>query len=436
MSRLSTFACSFGLLLAACGAPVEPDADLDGEGASGVGGSGMTGDGDGLPVGGTNSSGGATGIGGMSGVGGGTIASGGGTTTDTGGTASGGATVTGPVADIFQHCDFGGWGVELELGDYTTADLVALGATDNNVSSVQVSPGYEVILFDGNNFTGNSLTLTSDTACTVSQSFNDITSSIRVQEAGNGSGGATSTGGSSGSGGSDGIGGVGPTSCQPAFETACKPDINFNNQHSDGGGALFDDLFPDFETAMKDITCTVCSILYRDPDEIPQNKRHSTVNVTIDAHDGVAYASGNSITISVNHLQNFNNPDSAYVEYRGVLVHETAHLYQHYGNGGTGEGMADAVRIRVGLYPQGRCNVGGSWRDAYTTSGCFYSWLTGPSVYHSIAYESYDANLPYKINATLSGTSGEGAYTAVSNLLQSTFGQSVEDLWDLYQADL
>jgi hypothetical protein len=47
-----------------------------------------------------------------------------------------------------------------------------------------------------------------------------------------------------------------------------------------------------------------------------------------------------------------------------------------------------------------------------------------------------DPNLPYKINATLAGTSGEGAYTAVANLLQATFGQNVDTLWGLYQDDL
>lgn len=266
------------------------------------------------------------------------------------------------------------------------------------------------------------------------------TSGGAIAAGGTGSGGAEGPGsGGTGSGGSPGTGGTdsqGPVSCQPAFETACKPDINFDNQHANGGGALFNQLFPDIVSEMKDVACTVCSILYRSPDEIPQNRRHETINLTIDAHDGVAYASGNSITISVNHLQNYTNPDSAAVEFRGVLVHETAHLYQNYGNGGTGEGMADCVRLRVGLYPQGRCNPGGSWRDAYTTSGCFYSWLTGPSSYHAIAHPNSDPDLPYKINAALAGTSGEGAYTAASNLLETSFGQNVDTLWTQYQSDL
>lgn len=334
------------------------------------------------------------------------------------------------ASDLFEHCDYGGYGVELSLGDYTTADLVALGALDNDVSSVQVSPGYEVVLFGEDGFSGSSVTITSDTSCTVALSFNDLTSSVRVQAASGG------TGGNAGTGGSDNLGEEGVTSCQPAFETACKPNIVFDNQHAEGGGALFDELFPDIESEMKDIACTVCSILYRSPDEIPQNKRHSTINLTIDAHDGVAYASGNSITISVNHLQNYTNPSSAFIEFRGVMVHETAHLYQHYGNGGTGEGMADNVRIRVGLYSPGRCNPGGSWRDAYTTSGCFYSWLTGPSSYHENHHPSADPNLPYAINGVLAGTSGEGAYTAVANLLLATFGQDVDALWTAYQNDL
>jgi hypothetical protein len=340
------------------------------------------------------------------------------------------------VVSVFQHCDYGGWEVELGVGEYTAAALAELGVSDNNVSSLTVSPGYEAVLFEGDDFSGESITVTADTSCTVALDFNDLTSSIRIQEAtGGGTGGSTGTGGGSGSGGSDNTG-VGPTSCQPEFETVCKPQINFDNQQSNGGGALFDELFPDIENTMQDVACTVCSILYRNAAEVPQNRRYTTINLTIDNHDGVAYASGNSITISAQHLKNYTDPAKAYTEYRGVMTHETVHLYQNYGNGGTGEGMADCVRIRVGLYEPGRCNPGGSWKDAYTTSGCFYSWLTGPSSYHANSHPAADENLPYKLNAALAGTNGDAAYTAVSNVLQATFGQNADALWTQYQNDL
>jgi hypothetical protein len=272
-------------------------------------------------------------------------------------------------------------------------------------------------------------------SCVTDVGFNDLTSSIRVQAAGNGSGGMTSSGGS-GSGGMSSTGDPGITTCQPAFETACKPNINFTNPWAATDAAHFNALFPDIESEMKDVACTVCSMLYRTPEEIPESRRHTTINLTIKDISPPAHAFGNTIEIDIDHVKNYTNPDSAYVEFRGVMVHETAHLYQHYGNGGTGEGMADCVRVQIGLYGPNRCNPGGTWKDAYTTSGCFYSWLTGPSAYHSNHHPSSDPNLPYKLNTALAGTSGEGAYTAVAGVLQATFGQNVDTLWTAYQNDL
>jgi hypothetical protein len=252
--------------------------------------------------------------------------------------------------------------------------------------------------------------------------------------AGRGGSGGAAGGGRGGSGGSGGGGGVGPTSCQPQFETACKPNINVMN-NDPTGAKNFTDAITDPVATMKDVACIVCSILFRTPDEIPSNRRHTTINLTLEPAGPPAFAGGNSLTISTNHIRNFTGA-RARTEFLGVMVHETVHLYQNYGNGGTGEGMADCVRVRVALYEQGRCNRGGSWRDAYTTSGCFYSWLTGPSAYHTWAHDAADPDIPYKINKALAGTNGDAAYTAISNLLQQTFGQSVDALWTAYQADL
>ena len=71
------------------------------------------------------------------------------------------------------------------------------------------------------------------------------------------------------------------------------------------------------------------------------------------------------------------------------------HLYQNYGTGGTGEGLSDLVRARTGYYPKSRFRKGeGTWRDAYTASGNFYSWLTGPCSYHSTFHPKNDLDLP------------------------------------------
>lgn len=86
---------------------------------------------------------------------------------------------TGGEARVYEHCNMEGWSLPLGLGDHRPADLRAPFA-DNSVSAVRASPGWQVMLFDGPNLDGQSLTLTGEAACLVDRDFNDRTSSIRV----------------------------------------------------------------------------------------------------------------------------------------------------------------------------------------------------------------------------------------------------------------
>src|SRR5690606_21773764 len=156
MSKVLSACSATFLFLVSCGAPVESDSTGDGDGESS--GGALLGDGD-FATGGLNAGTGAEG-----GDGGSDVAS--------GGSGTGGAEPNGPVAELFQHCDYGGWTVSLEIGDYTTADLIFLGALDNDASSLHVAPGFEVVLFEGDDFTGSSVTITADTPCVVAHSFN------------------------------------------------------------------------------------------------------------------------------------------------------------------------------------------------------------------------------------------------------------------------
>jgi hypothetical protein len=160
------------------------------------------------------------------------------------------------------------------------------------------------------------------------------------------------------------------------------------------------------------------------------------IRIVLDTHGGVAQAGGEQIQFDLNYIAGYRNrtPDVIKQEMLGVLQHETVHLYQNYGTGGTGEGLADLVRARTGYYPKSRFRKGeGTWRDAYTASGNFYSWLTGPCSYHSTFYPKNDLDLPYKINKVLGGKSGNAAFDAVSALLQTTFGKGPDELWVEYQ---
>ncbi|WP_200976039.1 hypothetical protein [Echinicola sp. 20G] len=80
---------------------------------------------------------------------------------------------------VFQHSSYNGWGLNLSEGSYTTADLEALGGVNNDISSIKVPLGYEVTLFDGDNFTGDSYVAGPGNISFLS-SFNDKASSIIV----------------------------------------------------------------------------------------------------------------------------------------------------------------------------------------------------------------------------------------------------------------
>ncbi len=97
-------------------------------------------------------------------------------------TAATSTQLAGGEARIYEHCDLEGWNLPLGLGDFRPGDLRA-PYSDNNVSSVLASPGWQVTLFDGPNFDGESVTVTGQETCLVASNFNDRTSSIRVTRA-------------------------------------------------------------------------------------------------------------------------------------------------------------------------------------------------------------------------------------------------------------
>lgn len=284
---------------------------------------------------------------------------------------------------------------------------------------------------------------TSNMAGTTSLAGSIMSGGAGMSGSNGGAGGAGSVnGGSSGAGGATagaGGGGLGPfgiTSCQPAFEEACKPPVIFTNGDPNDKGKVFTDAVPDVVKAEQEIACTACSILYRDPSEIPNNKHPKQIKIVLDFHGGVAQAGGDQIQFDLDYINGYKGRDPAVIkqEMLGVLQHETVHLYQNYGTGGTGEGLADLVRARTGYYPKSRFRKGeGTWKDAYTASGNFYSWLTGPCSYHSTFYPQHDLDLPYKINKALTGKSGDASFDAVAALLQTTFGKGPDALWTEYQ---
>lgn len=338
------------------------------------------------------------------------------------------------AASVACGDDLGTIGDETGGGGTTTVTAGTTGLAGSGVSAGTSAGGTPGVASGGTATAG-----TSSTAGTPSGG----TGTAGTAAGGTGGSGGGSGGGSSGSGGAAGgsgggnaIGPFGITSCQPAFEVACKPPIEFVNGDPNGRGKVFTNVIPDVTKTEQDIACIACSILYRTPDEIPANKRPKKIRLVLDEHGGVAQAGGEQIQFDLNYINGYAGRTEAVIrqEMMGVLQHETVHLYQNYGNGGTGEGEADLVRTRMGYYPRSRWTKGGSWKDAYTTSGFFYSWLTGPCSFHSETYSAHDLNFPYKLNKALGNTSGDAAYTAVNNLLMQTFGKNADALWSEYQS--
>ncbi|MDR7272463.1 GH18 family chitinase [Pelomonas saccharophila] len=86
------------------------------------------------------------------------------------------------VATVYQDCNYGGYSAPLPEGSYTLSQLQSRGVRDNDLSSLRVNAGYQVQLFDGDNFSGSSVTRSGDTGCLVDQAFNDRASSVIVSK--------------------------------------------------------------------------------------------------------------------------------------------------------------------------------------------------------------------------------------------------------------
>lgn len=87
------------------------------------------------------------------------------------------------MAMIYKDCDYEGDGISIGIGEYPNIDdLGIISDMNDELSSLRVEDGYQVTLYEGLNFTGSSVTITADDNCLIDNNFNEITSSIIVQE--------------------------------------------------------------------------------------------------------------------------------------------------------------------------------------------------------------------------------------------------------------
>ena len=109
----------------------------------------------------------------------GTVTSTGGSTTDDSDNNS-----TSGVTTLYEHSNYGGWAVSLEEGSYDYKDILAKGIANDQISSLRVSDGYKVTIYDDEGFKGTSKEFTSD-ASYVGDEMNDKTSSIKIEKINN-----------------------------------------------------------------------------------------------------------------------------------------------------------------------------------------------------------------------------------------------------------
>jgi hypothetical protein len=87
----------------------------------------------------------------------------------------------GGVATVYKDCNYSGYAVGLNPGTYTLSQLIALGVSNDDISSIKISSGYKVTLYRDDNFTGPTRVKTGDDECLVDDVFNDSTSSLKVE---------------------------------------------------------------------------------------------------------------------------------------------------------------------------------------------------------------------------------------------------------------
>lgn len=85
-------------------------------------------------------------------------------------------------ASFHQHCSYGGYGVTLPFGAYTTAELITAGILNNDISSARLPMlGIKVRLYDADNFVGTPYVINSTSNCLSGVGFNDKASSIILE---------------------------------------------------------------------------------------------------------------------------------------------------------------------------------------------------------------------------------------------------------------
>lgn len=83
------------------------------------------------------------------------------------------------VATLYQDAQFGGNNVSLEEGEYTLTQLTEKGVRNDDITSLKVTPGFKVILYKDDNFSGDTKEVTGELD-NLGDDWNDQATSLKI----------------------------------------------------------------------------------------------------------------------------------------------------------------------------------------------------------------------------------------------------------------
>lgn len=217
------------------------------------------------------------------------------------------------------------------------------------------------------------------------------------------------------------------------------PEVEFFDRSPNSKGSVtFHRVYPNLKTLMENISVNVAQILYRNSAQAERFKK-LTLDIRSNQYEGsdfIAYKFGNadhtSIVISTDHIQNeYISNDysdlSVQREVEEILYHEVSHGYQAtpmssnlQDNWSFIEGLADAVRISVGLHKDSNPTFPeNKWLGGYTTTGFFFHYVG----------QEHDPDFLYLINKAAIDMNPWSYDAAFQNIL----GRSIDDTWEDYE---
>jgi hypothetical protein len=84
------------------------------------------------------------------------------------------------ILTAYKDCNFTGFNGGFGVGNFTNAQMNAVGVLNDDISSLKIAKGYKVILYENDNFSGASIEYTSEQGCLVAAGWNDRVSSLKV----------------------------------------------------------------------------------------------------------------------------------------------------------------------------------------------------------------------------------------------------------------